>query len=173
MAATFVVEDGTGKTDANSYITETAADQYVENHSGDADWAGGSQADKEKALRLATQYIDNEYRGQFVGARANSDQARAWPRAGGLEDNERIIESDEMPQVLLDATVEMALVSFGGTDLMPADTEFGTIKKERNEVGPVEQEIEYMGGKDPFVYYRIVEDLLSGITTGGNELIRS
>ena len=62
MAATFIVEDGTGKSDANSYITEAAADQYVENHSGDAAWLAGQQADKEKALRLATQYIDNEYR---------------------------------------------------------------------------------------------------------------
>lgn len=173
MATTFVVEDGTGKADANSYISEADADQYVENHSGDADWLAGAQADKEKALRLATQYIDNEYRGCFKGVRANEDQALAWPRSGATDEDDRPIESDVLPQVLLDATTEMALVSFGGTELMPSDSSFGTIKKERNEVGPIEEEIEYMGGKDPFVYYRIVEDLLEGITTSGNELIRS
>ena len=106
-------------------------------------------------------------------ARANTDQALAWPRAGAYYQDGTVIESDELPQVLLDATTEMALVSFGGTDLMPAVEEFGTIKKERNEVGPLEEEVEYIGGKDPFVYYRIVEDLLESITTGGNELVRS
>jgi len=173
MAATFVVEDGTGKTDANSYITEAAADQYVENTSGDAAWLAGSQADKEKALRLATQYIDNEYRGRWVGIRTNADQALAWPRSNAFDQDGYAIESDEMPQQLLDATVEMALVSFGGTELAPSIEEFGTIKKESDGVGPLDSMVEYMGGKDPFVYYRTVEDLLSGLTTGGSELIRS
>jgi len=40
MAATFVVEDGTGKTNANSYLSEADADSYFENHRYPLVWFG-------------------------------------------------------------------------------------------------------------------------------------
>ena len=53
-----VVEDGTGKTDADSYLSLVDADAYNLAHSASTDWNGAVEAVKEKALRLATQYLD-------------------------------------------------------------------------------------------------------------------
>ena len=77
MAATFVVEDGSGKSDANSYVSIANANQYHENTTASTDWSGASQANKERALRLGTQYVEARYSHLWRGNKASSDQALA------------------------------------------------------------------------------------------------
>lgn len=93
MAAIFVVEDGTSKSDANSYTTIAFADQYFENHDNPSDWTGSTQAEKEMALRNATQYLDRYYGGRWRGRKKDLDENQAldWPRVSAYDDNERWI----------------------------------------------------------------------------------
>ena len=66
-----IVEDGTGKADAESYLSVADADTYHTKHGDSADWDGASTGDKEEALRMGTQYLDATYNTLWIGSRAN------------------------------------------------------------------------------------------------------
>ena len=72
-----IVEDGTGLTTAETFVSVADADAY---HlaMNNATWTG-AEAVKESALRRAAQYIDTRYR--YKGERKNLNQALEWPRA--------------------------------------------------------------------------------------------
>lgn len=173
MAATFVVEDGSGKTDANSYVSVADADQYNENHDADSDWSGATTAEKEAALRKGTQYIDLSYGQQWRGLKADQDQALDWPRSNVVDDANRAVGSDEIPQKLKDAVVEAAVLYNGGTDPLPNQSNPGVVKRKMQKADVVEQEIEYVGGNPPQAYYPTIDWLVSGIVEPGNKVYRA
>lgn len=81
MAVPFVVEDGTGLTDATAYIDVTYADNYIETYAPPSDsaaWALLTDPEKERAIMVATQYIDDNF--TFIGNKLTCDQALEWPR---------------------------------------------------------------------------------------------
>jgi len=78
MALTLIKEDGTGRTDANSYATVAEADSYFEAHLYAAAWTAATAATKASALVMATRLVDSQY--QFNGYRAHDTQALQWPR---------------------------------------------------------------------------------------------
>ncbi|HWH74773.1 MAG TPA: DnaT-like ssDNA-binding protein, partial [Methylibium sp.] len=73
------VEDGTAKSDAESYVSVAEASAY---HSlrGNTLWATMSEGEMEAALRRATDYLVQTYRDQWAGYRATTTQALDWPR---------------------------------------------------------------------------------------------
>ncbi len=74
----FVVEDGTGIANANSYITEEMLEEYAEDRGVTLPSSGNVEA----AMIRATSYIDS-YRARFPGYRAhNRLQGLEWPRIG-------------------------------------------------------------------------------------------
>jgi len=73
------VEDGSIVTGAESYTSVSDADTYHANL-GNAAWALLSTAEKEEALRGATQYMLQKYGGNWLGYRVNSTQVLDWPR---------------------------------------------------------------------------------------------
>lgn len=72
-----VVEDGTAKVDAESYISVADADTY---HANRANTAWDSVDEKEAALRKATDYMVQMYRDAWKGIRMSAAQALDWPR---------------------------------------------------------------------------------------------
>jgi hypothetical protein len=113
MALTLVKEDGTGKSDANSYANAADGDAYHDGHLYASAWTGATTANKEKALVLATRLIDAEY--QFNGFRANDDQALQWPRENCPDPEgdrsagpEPVLSGDAVPRAVVDATCELA-----------------------------------------------------------------
>src|SRR5512142_3163822 len=72
MALTLVKEDGTGKTDANSYADVADGDAYFEGHLYATAWTGATADAKAAAL------VDAQF--QFRGFRSHSEQALQWPR---------------------------------------------------------------------------------------------
>jgi len=144
MAATFVVEDGTGKADANSYMSVADADQYHENNGTKTAW--DAVTDKEQALRDGTKFLEVSWKGRWIGQRTVKTQALSWPRANAEDQDGFVIDSNEIPQDLQDALAEAALDS-ASTDLTADLTApVGTIKRQRNTVGPLTQDTEYLGG---------------------------
>lgn len=146
-----IVEDGTGLSEADSYISVADADNYVSSMVGDAGWAGATEAEKERALRRATQYVDARYR--YKNSKLSPDQALEWPRVGFPWPVKRV----------LDATCELAVRALSGdlySDVSPEDN----IKSET--VGPlttVYQDAEN-GGQ---VRFAIVDDLLAPLVASG------
>lgn len=155
-----VVEDGSGKTDADSYLSVTDADTYHTNHSGSTDWSGADTAVKEKALRLATQYLDVRYNGLWKGYRSNEDQALDWPRAYVEDSDGFYYDSDEIPQRLKDATAELALRAVKGDTLLDDIKKPGAIKRKKVKTGPVETETEYVGGYNQVKKYQLIDGLI-------------
>lgn len=75
----FVVEDGHGISDANSYVTVRFADDYLA-YRTDFDWATRTVDQKQAALVQAAAYVDARYGRLFAGRVATPTQALAWPR---------------------------------------------------------------------------------------------
>ena len=86
MALVLVVEDGSGKADANGYVSVADGNAYFEGRAdpvgvaGAFDWSAQLTANKEKAIVSATRMIDAYCR--FNGNRASASQALQWPRYG-------------------------------------------------------------------------------------------
>jgi len=74
-----------GAATANSYITLTEANEYIDGFVQDEDilaWDDSTKTStdqKNRALYTAAQRIDRE---RFLGARVNDTQAMQWPRSG-------------------------------------------------------------------------------------------
>ncbi len=122
MPLTLIKEDGSGKTDANSYADVADGDAYFDAHLYASAWTAATTANKEKALVFATRVIDAEY--QFNGFKANVGQALQWPREGCPDSDASasvltlagwragmggaVVASDVVPKAVVDATCEMA-----------------------------------------------------------------
>ena len=76
-----IVEDGTAKPDAESYISAADASTYHAAR-GNTDWAALTTLAKERALRRATDYMLQVYSLQWAGVRHTTTQALDWPRDG-------------------------------------------------------------------------------------------
>ncbi|WNL50645.1 head-to-tail adaptor [Ruegeria phage RpAliso] len=107
MPFTFVVEDGTGLSDATSYVSVDEADSIIAmNIHAAPEWAALDVSQKEALLAWASRYLDE--RARWFGARAVETSALRWPRAGIRDRDNRDIASDEIPMQLKIATAEMA-----------------------------------------------------------------
>lgn len=116
MALTIIVEDGTGKADANSYATVAEGDAYHEGHLYASAWTGATDERKGIALVMATRMINAAV--QWAGERGSGEQALEWPRfrverpdlgrisALGAWGN--YWPENEVPRPIKDATAEQA-----------------------------------------------------------------
>lgn len=169
---TFVVEDGTGKTNANSYLSVSDADTYHSNVTQSAAWAGAALATKQSALIVATQYLDARYGGIWRGYRANELQALAWPRYCGEDDDGYAIDDDSLPQKLKDACAELALRVVLGDALLGVVTSPGVVASESKSVGPVSRTTTYVGGRPHGYQYPKVDALLRSLVAPSGRVIR-
>lgn len=153
-----IVEDGTGLTTAESYVSVADADAY---HSafGNTAWTGTTGA-KEIALRRATQYIDSRYR--FRGVRKDADQALEWPRVWYEPDG----RTESWPPKLLEqACCEAALRAL--SDTLRADVSADQVTEET--VGPIT--VKY-AGKSGQTRYPVVDDLLRVYAMSAGSMLR-
>lgn len=159
-----VVEDGTAKSDAESYLSVTDADTYWTEHGSPATWTG-ADAVKEAALRYATQWIDDQWhwRGEVV----SNTQALRWPRAGVADDEGRTIDSDTIPERLKQAVAQAAGAHLAGSGL-------ATIQKhgiDRVKVDVVE--VDFSGGSGQQEHYPLISLLLRGLYSYGGGAVRT
>jgi len=161
-----IVEDGTGLSTAESYISVANADAR---HAalGMTNWATLSDTEKEQALRRATQFMEQRYASRWRGTRLLRAQALSWPRYGA-EAYGWAIESTIVPDVVANACADVALEAAAG-DLNPT-LERGIV---REKVGPLETEY------DPYSSqakrYPAVDQALAPYLQGGgsSRLVRA
>src|SRR5215471_2479634 len=105
---TLIKEDGSGKSDANTYATVADGDAYHEAHLYASAWTGATTGKKEAALVMATRLIDSHFR--FLGDRVHDAQALGWPRAGcpNPEMRRYDLPPSAVPTALVQATCETA-----------------------------------------------------------------
>lgn len=161
-----VVEDGTGKEDANSYASIEQADTYFESRGVTAWTSISGDADEKKiALIKATSYLDNRYRGRWHGARSNETQALAWPRSDVLDGDGFEVAEDKVPTLVLYATMEAAKRALSGELYADWSPSAPGITSESKSVGPLSKSVSYatpVAGKQPI--FMEIDDLLYDIT---------
>lgn len=113
-----IVEDGTGKADAESYTSVADADSYHTLRGNIDAWSDVD--DKEVLLRSATDYMLQVYRSRWKGYRTNEVQALDWPRAWVENPDSPFAygvayyADDIVPVEVVNACSELALVANGG-----------------------------------------------------------
>ena len=167
------VETGEGLSDADSYISVADADTYNTNHSNSADWIGASTADKEKALRLATQSLNLKYRSRWKGLKVEQVNALDWPRTGVQDGSGFAVESDSIPQNILDAECELALREVQGDELIADRSKTGSEKKTLIKAGPITKAVEYVGGSSKQKQWPIVDLLVQQYIDASGNLERA
>lgn len=128
-----VVENGTGLSSANAYVSVADADARHA-AAGLTNWATLTTTEKEQAIVRATAYMEQAYRLRWKGTRVYRVQALSWPRYGAVVDGYDL-ESTTVPTDIANACADLALKAAAG-DLAP-DLERGLIRK---KIGPIEKE---------------------------------
>lgn len=157
-----IVETGEGIANAESYIS--VADATARHAAlGNAAWTG-ADAVKEAALRRATQYMLQSYRGRWKGTRLKREQALDWPRYGARVDGFDL-PSNEVPPEVANACADLALRALSAD--LNADQGRAVI---REKIGPLETE--YAAYSPQGTQYRAVDMALSAYLSGGGATAR-
>ena len=166
------VETGSGLAAADSYVSVADADAYHVAHATPAAWTAAITANKEKALRLAAQFLDVRYGACWRGVRASSSQGLDWPRSSVVDADGYALDSTVIPAALKQAQAEAALRALSASLLAdlsnPAPVKSQTIK-----VGPIEKSTEYAVGNGPVAEYQVIDGLLRKLVTSAGELRRA
>jgi hypothetical protein len=158
-----IVEDGTGKVDAESYVTVAGADTYHSSLGAPAAWTASTETQKEQALRKATSFIDEHFGSSFKGRRTNESQRLRWPRIGASDSDGYLISSSAIPRRLSDATAELAAKAREDGDLFADADTSGELVAEEIKVGPISISEEYSGSKGSQKLYKRAEALLGDL----------
>lgn len=160
-----VVENGTGLSNADSYVSVGDADIYFAARNN-SDWDALDTAEKEAALLYATAYIDSKY--TWPGYVYNTNQSLDWPRNSAYDDEERVLSG--VPLILRNSVCELAVAhAVNGASLTQTFDRGGAVKREK--VGSLE--VEYMDGAGSGRSYPFIDVMLSPITaTGGSNSVQ-
>jgi hypothetical protein len=118
-----IVEDGTGLSTAQSYVSVADCTTYHAAH-GNAEWAAAAtDALREAALVRATIAIDSRGFGNWRGMKYLTTQALDWPRSGAWDTDG--VPLSGVPQKLIEATCEAALVELESSGALSKKAESG------------------------------------------------
>ena len=162
-----IVADGTGRADAESYISVADASTYHTNR-GNTAWAAASSGDQETALRRAADYMQQAYRLRWKGYRVWLSQALDWPRSGVIYRDSYLSAfylTTEVPGEVRHAQCELALRALSES-LNPDVTQ--AIKSET--VGPLK--VEYDSYSPPGPVFISIDQLLLPLLKGTGVNVR-
>lgn len=154
-----IVEDGTGKADAESYISVADASAYHTARNNTAWAALSTDTLREAALRKATEYMVNAYRSRWQGTRKTEDQALCWPRYSVVVEG-YLVDDASVPEIVKRACAELALKA-SAADLAPDLTQ-GVV---REQVGPIA--VEYDRTSPQATRYAAIEAMLRPFLKSG------
>lgn len=155
----FIVEDGTAKSDAVSYVSVSAADEYHAKR-GNTAWTNLTNSQKHLLLVRATDYIEQMYRERWEGVRATITQSLSWPREyveyPDVADfyPTSYYPENQVPAEVKNACAELALKA--NADALSPDVDRVTA---REKLGPME--VEYQSYGKPYKMFRSIDNMLS------------
>ena len=151
---TLIIETGTEKADAQSYITVVELSAYASAR-GITIAGDGSQL-----LLRAMTYLETR---DYTGSKNTKEQALQYPRVNVYIDEFPILTT-EIPNILKDLLAEVSIAIDGDED--PLATVERAVKKEK----VVLIEVEYQDNAAPFVYNMRIKALERKLlkNTGGN-----
>lgn len=166
----FIVEDGTGVSEANTYVDLDYALEYAVMKGYDS-WTELTEIQQKIFLIRGTEYIDNYF--MWKGRKAGPNQGLKFPRVE-LYDSDRF-EIRGIPVAVKKACIEAAYLNSTSetTSLFSSKDENGEIKRQKVE----SLEVEYFENKksnnfssiDYTSIYDILNKLLKGLYRTGDE----
>jgi len=151
----FIVEDGTGLVNANSYCSVEEFRQYWTDRG--VDYSAKTDEEIEQNLVKATQYIDKNFK--YIGVRPTRNQALNWPRWYAYSEEGYVYSG--VPNDIVSATCEAGALAIAGTSFF-ATTETGVSEKTEN-VGPVQTTYKYQTSQTGRVAYQAVQVYLKDL----------
>jgi len=165
MTITFVVEDGTGLSDATSYCTVDEFKQYWFNKN--YDYNNLTEDQIKRLLNDVTAYIDNSYRNGFPGKRDTTTQSLEWGREDAYYLDGFTIDDGTVPPEIKSAVNEMSYLVTQGNDPEAIISKSGKILKEASQVDVIKESFTYEEGSPMSQdIYTSVDNILSRITGG-------
>lgn len=158
-----IVETGQAGADSESYASVADADAYQAKRGNDL-WGTITTAEKEEALRRATDYMGQEYRRRWAGIRKTNIQALDWPRYQVPIDDSgayAYYSSDTVPILVVNACIEIAFKAAQG-DLSPDIAQ--RVIREKVDV----LEVQYSDHGPQYTTYRAIDNMLSAFMGGGS-----
>jgi len=162
-----VTEDGTGRADAESYISVADATAYHAAR-GNAAWAAvASDEVREQLLRRATDFMEQNYRERWAGFRVTTTQALSWPRyevpikdaPGSYASLPSYYPADKVPALIGQACAVLALMAIAGD--LSTNPE---VAVKRKKVGPID--VEYFEPTMPARTMRPIVEMLRPFFAG-------
>lgn len=154
------VEDGSIVAGADSYISLATADAYWTEHGSPTSWTDATDAEKEAALRYATQWVDGKF--SWKGNVKDNEQVLDWPRYNVYDDEGRLVSADSIPEKVQEATAEMANNHIDAAVNVALARGGATT---RETVGPIT--VEYLDWANPETDYPYVKRLLQPYAGSG------
>jgi len=105
-----IIEDGTGKADAQSYVSES--DLVIYAAARGVTLTSSTVSAREAILVQGVDYVESK---SFIGDKRTQAQSLQWPRYNVVIDD-FTVDSDVIPQLLIDALCEVAISIDGGTN---------------------------------------------------------
>lgn len=167
-----IVEDGTGKSNADALISLDYWKAYADAHGWD--YSGKDDTDDiEPAIRRGSEYVSDAF--GWKGTRLTRDQAFAWPRYGVCDADVWPINTDEVPIQVQRAVAEASWRELQSADSLRPDVTM-TERVKSEQVGPLA--VTYAEASGPNAArpdVKVVRDLLRGLLAagGGVQLVRS
>lgn len=150
-----IVEDGSGLSTAEAYISVVDADAYFSAR-GNAAWALLTTEQKEQALRRGAEYMSAVYGGAWRGHRLKLTQSLDWPRTS-------VLYPIPIPLEIARANAELALRASAGELLADQGTQVV-----QETVGPVS--VTYAAGARQNVRYAYVDAMVQRWMRGSGQI---
>lgn len=175
-----VVEDGTGKTDANAFISIAYFKAYCDARGHD--YSAYSDTLIEQGIVRATAFMSDSYKwaGERIKGRSaiGGGQGLAWPRWDVVDDDGYSVPADSVPDEIERATAEVTRRELATPGAMTPDYNPSLRVKSKNvKAGPVSSATEYdmsrtdAGSVRPVLL--VVRDLIGPLlATGGGSMIQ-
>lgn len=148
-----VIEDGSGKTNAQSYVSVanvvTYADLYGLQHSHVT----------EAVVMRAMRYLEGAYFERWIGIKKTEEQSLAWPRAWATRKDGYTQSENTIPIEIKNAVCALAIRGTPNVDLSPDITRSDATVEE--EVGPLR--VKYRENAPTVTIYRDVELMLKPV----------
>jgi hypothetical protein len=143
MALTLTIEDGSGVTNANTYVLQADAVTYASNWGFTAFTAADSQT-QINALYYAAYALDKLYGRRYISVIPPvSPQGLLWPRYTIMGNDFRMYSQGSIPQCLEDAQCELANMYIQGVSLFPNESDSRTLKTSGARVGSIDTRGQY------------------------------
>lgn len=139
----FIVEDGTGKPDATSYVAVEFADAYFAQF-GEPAWASLTLDAKQAGLNAASQYFDVRWGAKLGCEQYSTDQAMLLPAVNLY--NRTGVAVKSVPVQVQRACCEYALLHTRGGLYAAQLKQEGAVSSKKTTVGPITTEVSYQAG---------------------------